>query len=131
LSLFACQVWIHPSSLNAKRKGAPTSHWLVFHEKVRTSRLFVRSTMLATPFALLLFGASGISVDHIERTVTADNWITFNCPPKTALVLKALRMQLSQVLQTKLDRPSAPLGEVGSGLIQAVGQLLMSEVDER
>ena len=70
-------------------------------------------------------------MDHIDRTVTADNWITFNCPPKTALVLKALRTQLSQVLQSKLDSPTVALGEASRGLIQAVGQLLMSEIDER
>ena len=94
------QVWIHPSSINAKgnsltaQSSSSALHWLIFHEKVRTSRLFVRTTMLATPFALLLFGAQTIEVDHISRTVVADQWIV-RCL-KTALVIKALRAQLAK-----------------------------------
>ena len=127
------QVWVHPSSINAKsnntavQSSSAALHWLIFHEKVRTSRLFVRTTMLATPFALLLFGAQTIEVDHISRTVVADQWIVFRCPPKTALVIKALRAQLSQVLQRKLDAPHTLIAEEGRALIDAVRKLLVSE----
>eukprot|EP00937_MAST-01D_sp_MAST-1D-sp2_P001198 g1198.t1 len=124
------QAWVHPSSINASAKHAQGMHWLVFHEKVRTSRLFLRTTMLATPFALLLFGAQTMAVDHVARTVTADGWIVFRCPPKTALVLKALRSELSQVLQQKLDEPDANVGRAGQALIGAVQKLLESETRE-
>lgn len=48
-------VGLHPASVlyNAPKFSQP---FLVFHEKVKTSQVFVRDATSVSPFALLLFG---------------------------------------------------------------------------
>jgi ATP-dependent RNA helicase DHX29 len=62
------EVGIHPSSINAKLGqdgpgNAPAFPFLMFHEKVKTSRVFVRDSTVVAPAALLLFGGA-IDVHH-------------------------------------------------------------------
>ncbi len=48
-------VELHPSSANA---DVPLfeSRWLVYYEKVRTGRVYLRDSSMVTPYPLLLFG---------------------------------------------------------------------------
>jgi hypothetical protein len=52
------------------------TRWLVFHEKVQTSAVFLRDTTPVTPYTLLLFGGN-IQVAHNTGVVTIDKWIAF------------------------------------------------------
>ena len=53
---------VHPSSVNhgAKKYAA---RWMVYHERVQTTSVFVRDCSTVTPYQLLLFGGK-IAVQH-------------------------------------------------------------------
>ncbi|KAH8972628.1 hypothetical protein BDL97_01G000200 [Sphagnum fallax] len=56
------EVFIHPSSVN--HLVTEFRHpFLVFHEKVETSKVYLRDTTVISPYALLLFGGA-INVQH-------------------------------------------------------------------
>jgi hypothetical protein len=52
------QVQIHPASV-LYNKATFKHPFLVFHEKVMTSQVYVRDATAVSPFALLLFGGAG------------------------------------------------------------------------
>ena len=51
------EVCIHPSSINAKESGF-SSPFLVYHEKLRTKRVYVRDCSPVSAYALILFGGA-------------------------------------------------------------------------
>ena len=54
---------IHPSSVNGKA-GQFDTPYLVYHEKVRTSRVFVRELSMVPVYPMVLFGgADGVNVE--------------------------------------------------------------------
>jgi ATP-dependent RNA helicase DHX57 len=75
------EVAIHPSSVNAKEAGFD-SQYLVFHEKVRTTRIYVRDCSTVSPFALMLFGGA-LGAERARKgtpgdaLLTVDGWIKF------------------------------------------------------
>ena len=50
---------IHPCSTNCNESTFGGRRLLVYHEKVKTSKVFIRDCTAITPCAVLLFGASG------------------------------------------------------------------------
>ncbi|XP_012873959.1 PREDICTED: ATP-dependent RNA helicase DHX29 [Dipodomys ordii] len=64
---------VHPSSVN---RDLQTYGWLLYQEKIRYARVFLRETTLITPFPVLLFGGD-IEVQHRERLLSIDGWIYF------------------------------------------------------
>lgn len=64
---------VHPSSVN---RDLQTYGWLLYQEKVRYAKVYLRETTLISPFPILLFGGD-IEVQHRERLLTVDGWIHF------------------------------------------------------
>lgn len=63
---------IHPSSVNFK-VGGYENPYLVYHEKVRTSRVFVRELSMVPVYPMVLFGgADGVNVELQVRNF--HNW---------------------------------------------------------
>lgn len=50
------EVALHPSSVNAGHEKAIASSYLIYHEKVRTTRVYVRDCSPVSAYALILFG---------------------------------------------------------------------------
>jgi hypothetical protein len=74
-------VAVHQSSVN--RQVANFKHrFLVFHEKIKTSRVFIRDCTVVSPYALLLFGGP-ITVKHesgqVIYNIKWNNIITVYC----------------------------------------------------
>ena len=67
------QCFIHPGS-TCFGEGDWSSTWLVFNEKVQTSRLWLRDASAVPPYALLLFGGA-VRVQHQQGTVTIDDYV--------------------------------------------------------
>lgn len=59
-------VAIHPSSINSK-EAKFESVYLIFHERVKTTRMYVRDCTPVSPYALMLFG--GTLEAQMNRTV--------------------------------------------------------------
>lgn len=116
---------VHPSSVNygAKRFG---SRWLVYHERVQTTGVYVRDCSTVTPYQLLLFGGK-IEVRHAEGTLSLDRWATFKAPARVGVLLKEIRARLDGVLRDKIERPDEDVFASGGPVVEAILQLLNTE----
>ena len=100
-------VAVHPSSINfgAGRFSHP---FLLDHEKVLSSKIYLRETTLVGGYALLLFAGS-VVVNHDHGTICVDGWISFNAPVRAAVLFKvrlALSLALSLSLSLSLSQQS-------------------------
>jgi len=80
-------VFIHPTSVNHNVKNFEAK-WLIFHEKVKTSKVFLRDSTMITVYPLILFGGE-IEVNHAKQEITVDKWIRFTAPGKIGMVIMA------------------------------------------
>ena len=117
-------VSLHPSSVNADADSFE-SRWLVYYEKVLTSRVFLRDSTMVTPYPLLLFGGE-LKVKHAEHLVAVDGWIEFGAPPRTAVLFRQLRDELNRLLLEKIKDPRLEL-EMTGRTISTIVQLLQDE----
>ncbi|CAM6038869.1 unnamed protein product [Sphagnum compactum] len=119
------EVFIHPSSVN--HLVTEFRHpFLVFHEKVETSKVYLRDTTVISPYALLLFGGA-INVQHQSGRVIVDGWLEMNAPAQTAVLFKELRIALDSVLQERIVMPQGCMSEVAKELIPSITRLLIDE----
>ncbi|XP_017345431.1 ATP-dependent RNA helicase DHX29 [Ictalurus punctatus] len=112
---------VHPSSVN---RNLQTYGWLLYQEKVKYSKVYLRDTTLTSPFPILLFGGD-IDVQHRERLVSVDGWIHFQAPVRIGVIFKHLRQLLDLLLERKLANPKLSLED--SKTIQIILELIKSE----
>ncbi|KAH6555790.1 hypothetical protein KP509_1Z227800 [Ceratopteris richardii] len=97
------QVFIHPSSVNYN--VSEFQHpFLLYNEKVKTNKVYIRDTTVVSPYTLLLFGGT-ISVQHQTGQVSVDGWLKMNAPAQTAVLFKEIRSALDLVLQELIKNP--------------------------
>ncbi|KAH9495038.1 ATPdependent RNA helicase, partial [Bulinus truncatus] len=105
------EVDIHPSSVNFKNLFDNGS-FLVYHEKVKTKKVYIRECSQVTSFPLLMFagGDFELSQNGDYTTVKIDQMIRFRVkPPEAANLLKSLRSELDRLLADKIARPEMDL----------------------
>ncbi|XP_053304019.1 ATP-dependent RNA helicase DHX29 [Spea bombifrons] len=125
---FACMVetaqgkaQVHPSSVN---RDLQTYGWLLYQEKVKYSKIFLKETTLVSPFPILLFGGD-IQVQHRERLLTVDDWVHFQAPVKIAVIFKELRVLIDSVLKKKLQNPKMSLED--DEILNIIKELIKNE----
>ncbi|XP_061887217.1 ATP-dependent RNA helicase DHX29 [Entelurus aequoreus] len=112
---------VHPSSVN---RNLQTHGWLLYQEKVKYTKIYLRDTTLISPFPMLLFGGD-IDVQHRERLITLDGWMHFQAPVRIGVIFKHLRKLLDSLLEKKLENPRMSLE--GERTIQLILNLIQSE----
>lgn len=112
---------VHPSSVN---RDLQTYGWLLYQEKVKYSKIYLRETTLVSPFPILLFGGD-IAVQHRERLLTVDDWIHFQAPVKIAVIFKELRGLIESVLKKKLQNPKMSLED--DKILDIIKELINTE----
>ncbi|KAK5851554.1 hypothetical protein PBY51_023101 [Eleginops maclovinus] len=112
---------VHPSSVN---RNLQTHGWLLYQEKVKYTKIYLRDTTLIPPFPLLLFGGD-IDIQHRERLITLDGWIHFQAPVRIGVIFKHLRKLMDSLLEKKLENPRMNLE--GERTIQMILDLIKSE----
>ncbi|GAQ91802.1 ATP-dependent RNA helicase A [Klebsormidium nitens] len=117
------RVFLHPASTNFA-VGRFESPWLVYSEKVKTSKIFIRESSMVPAYALLLFGGD-ISVAHEKQSIAIDNWMRFEAPAKIAVLIRELRNQLDRLLADKLENPEMDV--TSRGVVAAVVKLLTND----
>jgi ATP-dependent RNA helicase DHX29 len=91
-------VFLHPSSVVAALTAAQLHHQhVVFLEKSKTSRVFLREVTVVSPLALMLAGSS-LCVQHEAGSVLVDGWLQLRVPAVSAVLIKRLRQLLDGVL---------------------------------
>nr|XP_043628822.1 DExH-box ATP-dependent RNA helicase DExH7, chloroplastic [Erigeron canadensis] len=117
-------VHIHPSSVNSISKTFQHP-FLVFLEKVETSKVFLRDTTITSPYSILLFGGS-MNIQHQTGLVTIDGWLKMAAPAQTAVLFKELRLTLHSILEELIRKPqTANIAE--NNVIQSIVHLLLEE----
>ncbi|XP_037609310.1 ATP-dependent RNA helicase DHX29 [Sebastes umbrosus] len=112
---------VHPSSVN---RNLQTHGWLLYQEKVKYTKIYLRDTTLIPPFPMLLFGGD-IDIQHRERLITLDGWIHFQAPVRIGVIFKHLRKLMDSLLEKKLENPRMNLE--GERTIQLILDLIKSE----
>ncbi|KAL6096722.1 dhx29 [Pungitius sinensis] len=112
---------VHPSSVN---RNLQTHGWLLYQEKVKYSKIYLRDTSLISPFPVLLFGGD-IDIQHRERLISVDGWILFQAPVRIGVIFKHLRKLMDSLLEKKLENPRMSLE--GERTIHTILDLIKSE----
>ncbi|KAK7140601.1 hypothetical protein R3I94_013020 [Phoxinus phoxinus] len=125
-------VHIHPSSVNFSVRHYD-SPYLVYHEKVKTSRVFIRDCSMVCVYPMVLLGGGRVSVDlqHGEFIISLDDgWIKFAAAShEVAELVKELRWELDQLLEEKIKNPSIDLISCprGSRIIHTIVSLISTQ----
>eukprot|EP00850_Spirogloea_muscicola_P015416 SM000117S25536 [mRNA] locus=s117:306081:317487:- [translate_table: standard] len=120
------EVSIHPSSVN-HRAAEFQRPFLVFHEKIRTTRVYIRDCTCVSPYPLLLFGGP-VSVNYLAGEVVVDSWLQLRAPAQTGVLFKELRKCLDSLFSRHVDQPQAmDAGEADGQLIRIIAKLLLEE----
>lgn len=102
------QVFLHPSSVNYSVKNFP-SPFLVYQEKVKTSKVFIRDCSMVPAIPLLLFSGFDvkISVNGGDTFLLLDDrWIVFKVEHhRIAEMIKTIRLELQELLEEKIKDP--------------------------
>jgi hypothetical protein len=114
-----CQ--LHPGCIAYGRKLP--HRYVVYLEAVRSSSFFLRDATPVTPYALLLFGGE-LSVRG--DSVVVDGWAAFKAAPRVAVMLRALRTRLNQLLLSRVVTPQAEAET--STVLKSLKALLASEL---
>ncbi|XP_065345049.1 putative ATP-dependent RNA helicase DHX57 [Cloeon dipterum] len=126
-------VAMHPSSINYQ-VGLYSSPYLVFHEKIKTSRIFIRECSMVPALALVLLTGSSLNVEiHSGMTVVAleGGWIRFGVDSHpVAEMYKGIRVELFKLMDKKIADPSYDFQSevLSQHVIKAIIRLLTSEL---
>ncbi|KAI9357264.1 P-loop containing nucleoside triphosphate hydrolase protein [Zopfochytrium polystomum] len=98
------EVFLHPSSVNWKVSSFP-SPYLVYHEKVKTTKVYIRDCSSVSPYALAFFGGR-LTLDRKQKLLNLDDgWIHFRATPRAAATLEATRAAFDELLSLKIENP--------------------------
>ncbi|KAJ0012415.1 hypothetical protein NQD34_016749 [Periophthalmus magnuspinnatus] len=123
---------VHPSSVNYTVRHY-TSPYLVYHEKVKTSRVFIRDCSMVSVYPLVLFGGGQVTVElHKGEFLISldDGWIRFAAAShQVAELVKELRWELDQLLEDKIKNPIMDLCSCprGSRIIRMIVHLISTQ----
>merc|ERR1711957_1036848 len=100
--------------------------WLVYHEKVKTSAIFLRDSSMVSPYSLILFGGR-IFLEEKKNLLKVDNWIKFKMDAEESHVIKAFRMALDRLLLHRIENPGEHSSVEMTSTIDGIIRLIDSE----
>merc|ERR1711976_533242 len=111
-----------------------TNHrWICYHTKLKTSQVFLRDATFLTPNALLLFAGepSSLNIHPVEKSVSIGvgaerHWQVVYVAPRTAALLRQLRIAFDALLRRKAVAPKQALSVEDRAIIIAFIAVLNS-----
>ena len=94
-----------PSWGRGAAEGSSRDQWVVYLEKMRTTKVYLHDVTPVSPASIMLFGGA-IGVVHASHRVTVDEWVEFRSYPRTAVVFRRLREALDELLLRKIRDPT-------------------------
>ncbi|XP_051175200.1 putative ATP-dependent RNA helicase DHX57 [Leptopilina boulardi] len=122
---------VHPSSINFS-VGHFASPYIVFQEKIKTSKVYIKELSMVPMLPLILFSGYGISVeqhDGIFVLSLEDGWIMFRVDSdRVAQLLQYARIELVKLLELKMQDPLLNLlnHQHGKKIIKAIVKIISS-----
>ncbi|XP_023013378.1 putative ATP-dependent RNA helicase DHX57 [Leptinotarsa decemlineata] len=102
------RVFMHPSSINYTVRHFP-SPYMVYQEKVQTSKVFFRDCTMVPVIPLVLFSGYDLNIsvqNGNTYVVLEDGWILFQVEEhKIAELVKLIRQELFDLLEEKIKDP--------------------------
>ncbi|KAI9205967.1 P-loop containing nucleoside triphosphate hydrolase protein [Polychytrium aggregatum] len=97
------RTFVHPTSINfsARKFDSP---FIVFHQMVSTSKVFLRDTTTISPWPILMFGGP-LSMDHNHGVVRVGGNISLQAFPRIAVLVNGIRTLLDAILEDKIRDP--------------------------
>jgi len=117
-------VHLHPTSVCYGTSNLD-ARFLLYHEKVRTTKVYIRDATAVGSYPLLLFGGK-IKINHERSTAVCDGWIHFRAAPRVAVLFKHLRAELDSLLMEKIASPSMDISH-RADVVRAIVEVLDSE----
>jgi singapore isolate B (sub-type 7) whole genome shotgun sequence assembly, scaffold_26 len=90
---------------------------------MNTSRLFVHDVTVIPPYSLLLFGGT-IAIQHMEGTLSVDDWFKFTAPARVGVLVQRLRHYMDTLLEKKFEHPESLIAD--DPVLKGVCSLLIS-----
>ena len=120
-------VYLHPCTIAFSAKEME-SRYCVYHEIVKTSKVYVRDCTTVSKFAILLFGGS-LKVYQSHGVAAVDDWLKFRIAARPATLVKYLRTSMETLLLEKIMNPEVDVNasQKGKAVIDAVSALLKME----
>lgn len=120
---------IHPSSLCHGRVEAfhrSNSRWITYHQKMKTSQVFVRDATFCQGNAMLLFGgdAANMAIHPAEKSLSLGSggerhWHNMYIAPRSAALIRQLRGAFEGLLRRKASSPRSPVSPEDRAVIVA------------
>ncbi|XP_070156996.1 putative ATP-dependent RNA helicase DHX57 [Polyergus mexicanus] len=123
---------IHPSSVNF-HIGHFTSPYLVFQEKIKTSKVFINEVSMIPILSLILFSSYELRTEmHNGRYMLSldDGWIMFAIEShNVGLLLQRMRIELAKLLEQKMQDPLLNLlnHQQGKSIIHTIVNIVTKE----
>ncbi|KAJ3700380.1 hypothetical protein LUZ61_004085 [Rhynchospora tenuis] len=118
------EVHIHPLSINHSLKSFQYP-FLVFLEKVETTKIFLRDSSIVSPYSILLFGGPMV-IQHQSGYVVIGGWLKLTAPAQTAVLFKELRATLDAVLKQLIRKPEVTT-LINNQVVRSIVHLLLEE----
>ncbi|GAQ78707.1 probable ATP-dependent RNA helicase dhx36-like [Klebsormidium nitens] len=125
----AADVDIHPMSVNHRRNEYKMP-WMVFSNKIKTAKIYVRDSTPVCDLSLVVFGGHIDSEEGSGLLKMFDGYVMFTSDRLTATLIKGLRNELQALLQAKLVNPRLDIRTEGLEIIEGVRDLLQSSVSK-
>jgi hypothetical protein len=76
---------------------------IIYHEKIRTSSIFIHDISFISPYALLFFGKTQSSIEKSSNnnTILVDNWININIDNNTNELIYELKEKFNYLVEKK------------------------------
>lgn len=140
------RVALHPSSVNSDERQFG-SQWLVYHDKVKSTQVFIRDSSMVHPVALICLSGKDVrqirhEIRHgpapppqqprVTLAVDGDRWMAFHCSPRLARVLQAIREEINKMVSCSISPASTKnaLFHHHTQLIEAISLLLTLPIQE-
>lgn len=83
----------------------------------------MHDTTVIPPYCLLLF-AGRIAIQHLEGTLSVDDWLFFSAPARVGVLIQKLREYVDHLLYTKFANPQSSF--VADPLLDRICSLLIT-----
>ncbi|XP_043255278.1 putative ATP-dependent RNA helicase DHX57 [Colletes gigas] len=125
-------VSIHPSSVNFN-VGYFSSPYLVYQEKIKTSKVFIKEISMMPILLLILFSGHELNIElHNGLSIVSleDGWILFSVEShRVGQLLQRIRLELVKLLEKKMEDPLLNLLHYQNGkkVIQTIVNVVTRE----
>ncbi|XP_076061555.1 ATP-dependent RNA helicase Rhau [Oratosquilla oratoria] len=122
------KVALHPKSVNDKERNFE-SPWLVYREKIKSSKVYIHDCSMVPNYPLLFFGQK-LNYDQREGIINVDRFVRIRCTRHVADLVQSLRNELDKLLEYKISHPGETRWDKNSKegtLLHTIVDLITSE----